>query len=127
HGGNLLNEHYLVIYFSIVIFDSLAKEDFSGYQISNEVVNDFLDFFKTLLAKSGYENEYFFNKANSIKEAFELMHKICSEIQTDFVISYLSKLLCGNQGLSYLGPLCLYQNFLLPILKKIKEFQFLPN
>jgi hypothetical protein len=127
HGSNFLNEHYLVLYFSIVIFDSLAKEDFSEFKIDSIVIEDFLDFVNTLLKKSGYEN-YIEKKQNcTINDVFLAISDSCSGIQTDFVIGYLSKLLCGNESLPYLGPLCLYQNFLLPLIKKLKDFDFLPD
>lgn len=127
HGGNFLNEHYLVIYFSIVIFDSLSKEDFSQFDINEQVKDEFVSFFCNILKKAGYSNEIDFTNAKSITEIFAKVHLICSEIQTEFIINYLSKLLCGNSSLPYIGPLCLYQNFLLPILKKIKDFSFLPD
>lgn len=127
HGSNFLNEHYLVIYFSIVIFDSLAKEDYSQFEIGESEILDFSIFFVGLLQKSGYKKHIDVNSLNTINEAFDLIHQTCSDIQTDFVIEYLSKLICGNDQLPYLGPLCLYQNFLLPILKKIRDFKFLPK
>ncbi len=127
HGGNFLNEHYLVIYFSIVIFDCLSKEDFTKYTIDNGNLIDFLTFFKTLLKKAGYANEVDTKDIKSANDAFSIIYNTCSDMQTDFVIGYLSKLICGNQSLPYMGPLCLYQNFMLPLLKKLKDFDFLPN
>ena len=127
HGGNFLNEHYLVIYFSIVIFDSLSKEDYSQFDINEKTVHEFIIFFLGILKKAGYLNETDLIESKTITEVFSKIHSICSEIQTQFVIDYLSKLLCGDSKLPYLGPLCLYQNFLLPILKRIKDFSFLPD
>lgn len=127
HGGNFLNEHYLVVYFSIVIFDSLAKEDYSTVTIDPTDIKKFADFFQTTLLKTGFQDEIDVSSATCINDLFTLIYSKCSEIQTDFIIKYLSKLICGNTKLPYLGPLCLYQNFLLPILKAIREFDFLPN
>lgn len=127
HGANFLNEHYLVIYFSITIFDALAKEDYSDYEIDSEFIESFIIFFSKLIKKTGFNVESDFFNSITINEVFEKIHLICSEMQSDFVINYLSRLICGDNNLSYLGPLCLYQNFLLPILKKIREFKFLPN
>ncbi|WP_342648557.1 hypothetical protein [Mucilaginibacter sp. CSA2-8R] len=127
HGGNFLNEHYLVIYFSIVIFDSLAKEDYSEFEVDAQIVEDFASFFSAILKKTGYTGDFNFENCENISEVFAAIHLLCSEIQTEFVVDYLGKLLCGNTKLPYLGPLCLYQNFLLPILKRIKDFSFLPD
>lgn len=127
HGANFLNEHYLVIYFSITIFDALAKEDYSDYEIDSEFITSFITFFSKLIKKTGFDVESDFFNSTTINEVFEKIHLICSDMQSDFVINYLSRLICGDNNLSYLGPLCLYQNFLLPILKKIREFKFLPN
>lgn len=127
HGSNFLNEHYLVIYFSIVIFDSLSKEDYSQFSIEQKTITEFASFFVGLLKKAGYTSDVNIDFLKSINDVFTQINTICSDIQTNFVIEYLSKLICGNNQLPYLGPLCLYQNFLLPILKKIKEFNFLPD
>ena len=44
----------------------------------------------------------------------------------NFSVQYLSRLAISGD-LTYNGPLCLYQNFLLRIIKKIRNLHFLPD
>ncbi|GAB6013394.1 ORC-CDC6 family AAA ATPase [Viscerimonas tarda] len=128
HGGSLLNEHYLVIYFSIMIFDALSKEDYSKYsEFTDEVFALYKETIK-LLKKAGYNGNFQeLNEASSILEYFMSIKNICSDIQSDFFDSYLTKIILGNNNLPYTGVLCLYSNFLFPILKKIQNLSFLPS
>ena len=128
HGGSLLNEHYLVMYFSIVIFDTLSKENYSNYpKATNEVYSLYKETIK-LFKKVGYNDQIDeLNDGKTINEYFLSIKEICSKIQSDFFDSYLTRIILGNGNLQYTGALCLYSNFLFPILKLIQTLSFLPK
>jgi hypothetical protein len=128
HGGSILNEHYLVMYFSILIFDTLSKEDYSEYSnFAEEVFAMYKETIK-LLKKTGYNDEIQeLDNRCTISEYFTSIRDICSNIQSHFFSTYLIRIPCGNNELSYTGALCLYSNFLFPILKKIRSLSFLPD
>lgn len=126
HGAGFLNEHYLVLYFAIAIFDALSKEDFRDYSIEGELLSDFQSTFYNLLKKTGYESEIT-SQHNTPNKLFTEIKDVCSELQADFIIKYVARLICGDSQLPYNGPICLYQNFLFPLLKKVGEFPFLPD
>ncbi len=128
HGGSLLNEHYLVMYFTIRIFDTLSKEDYSQYQQHTEEVKTLYHSTRKLLKKCGYtENIPDITKEATIQEYFTALNDLCGNIQSDFFSSYLARIVLGNSQLPYIGPLCLYSNFLSPIITLIKELSFLPH
>lgn len=127
HGAGFLNEHYLVIYFVISIFDSLNKEDYSDIKIEADTLKEFQTYFYNLLKKTGYESSEKISEKKTASDLFAEIRDVCLDIQSDFIINYLSRLICGDSKLPYNGPLCLYQNFLFPLLKRVNEFSFLPN
>ncbi|MGJ1365765.1 ORC-CDC6 family AAA ATPase [Sphingobacterium spiritivorum] len=125
HGNILLNEYYLVLYFSIKIFDSLEKEDLSAYNCQDEI-NVFKNTFEKLFYKAGLEKEEAsITATNSFNNLFLQIREKCEDLQNDFVIKYLSKLLVGDSNLPYGGPIARYQNFLLPLIKALKNTSFL--
>lgn len=128
HGGNFLNEHYLVVYLSIILFSSLSKEDYSAYTNDYKYVVDYYKNFTKILLKTGWQGEITpIESLLTISEIFNSISNLCSELQTEFIINYLSKLICSNDNLPYNGPLCLYMNFLLPLIKDLRRLNFLPN
>lgn len=128
HGGNFLNEHYLVVYFSIILFSSLSNENYTDYKDYFKPTLNYYNVFKTLLKKTGWQGEIPLNESlTSINDIFSALYNVCSELQTEFVVNYLSRLLCSDDNLPYNGPLCLYMNFLLPLIKELKKLNFLPK
>lgn len=128
HGGSLLNEHYLVMYFSIMIFDTLSKENYSNYsKATSEVYSLYKETVK-LFKKVGYNEQIEeLNENETINNYFLSIKDICSKIQSDFFDLYLTRIILGNGNLPYTGALCLYSNFLFPILKFIQKLSFLPQ
>lgn len=125
HGNILLNEYYLVLYFSIKIFDSLEKEDLDNYNNLDEI-SVFKSTFEKLFYKAGLDREdALLEETTSFKNIFLQIREKCEDLQNDFVVKYLSKLLVGDRNLPYNGPIARYQNFLLPLIKALKKATFL--
>ncbi|MBD1421626.1 ORC-CDC6 family AAA ATPase [Sphingobacterium chuzhouense] len=125
HGNILLNEYYLVLYFSIKIFDSLEKEDLKAYDNQDEI-NTFKSTFEKLFYKAGLDREdASINPTSSFNDLFMQIREKCEDLQNDFVVKYLSKLLVGDSNLPYGGPIARFQNFLLPLIKALKKTSFL--
>ena len=86
YGANYLNEHFMILYFSICLFDALAKEDFTKYEKSKEEAVNFYN--KTFLSKlklTGWkENLEVRNDFISANEVFEAITEICSTLQSFF-------------------------------------------
>jgi len=129
HGANLFNEHFMVIYFAIVIFNSLKLEDYSKYpNVITEVRTFYNNFIKSKLVNSGYKEKIPTIKPSySVNDIFQLIISIFEQIQSAFVKAYIIKLSDNIEPIPYSGPLFLYFDFLLPSIKEIKKFSFLPK
>ncbi len=129
HIVYLLNEHVMCLYFSIAIFKCLAEEDFTSYK--GQFVPEAQIFFNKTLTKliktSGYEED--FDNADKLKSANEVFEKIVDFLE-DMLSSFslhIQRMILSPNNLNYTGALCLYRNFLLPLIKEINTFSCLPN
>ena len=127
HGAYILNEHLICLYFSICIFNTLKKENYSQY---NEATKSFLDFYNKkfikYLQRAGIKD---FEKQNENASIDEILNSIIftlEDLQIEFT-NYLARLALGDSSLSYNGAICLYRNFLLPIIKDIRVLDFIPS
>lgn len=126
HGAYILNEHLICLYFTICIFNTLKKEDFTQYKEYTQDIWEFFDSkFIKYLQRAGITIKPIPQKTD-INEIFDSIISILEDIQIDFT-TYLAKLSLGDSSLSYKGPICLYRNFLSPIIKDIRSFNFLPK
>ena len=128
HGEYILNEHFMCLYFTISILKSLNDEDYSNYgdKHFSEVKNFYQETFKKLLKNTGYsESSNDPDKFDTINDIFSEALTILEKMQNIFS-TYIQRLFLEQESLNYSGPLCLYRNFLLPLIKKINEFTFLP-
>lgn len=129
YGANYLNEHFMILYFSICLFDALANEDFSKYEKSKEEAVNFYN--KTFLSKlklTGWkENSEVRNDFSSANEVFEAITEICSTLQSFFTRDFVVKISLNPDMITYEGALCLYSDFLLPLIKAIRKFDFMPK
>ena len=127
HGGEILNEHILCLYFGICIFETLSQINSDVYASCTQEVEQFYNDIITIIKKSGYQNQIKSPDSHDARIYFTELVEICTTLLTDFSINYLSRLIFSSEGLAYKGPICLYLNFLLPIIKMIKKLSFLPN
>lgn len=127
HGGIILNEHFLCIAFASKIFATLSKEDFTEYEAEKDSVIQFYKKLISLLESLDIKAPNSPNKDWSISQYFNSLKEITDKLYMDFAINYLTKIILGNSSLAYNGPLCLYINFLLPIIKGLKDIPFFPR
>lgn len=127
HGGTILNEHFLCVAFASKMFMELSKEDFSEYTKYTNLVSGYYEFVISLLNSLGVEVRQTSRKEWNIGQYFNSLKEITDKLYMDFSITYLTNIIFGNSALGYNGPLCLYINFFLPIIKKLKELPFFPN
>jgi hypothetical protein len=128
HGEYILNEHLMTTYFAIAIFKCLAQQDYSNYDQSKiDVLNFYNNTFIKFIANAGVDEELLISikEDSSINEVFNSIIKTLEEILVNFTF-YIQKISLGGDKLGYSGALCLYRNFLYPIIKEISTFKFLP-
>ena len=128
HGENIFNEHLMATYFAIAIFKCLAGE---SYQENNEFTEDILRFYNTVWLKSlkvaGFEEIKEPIVASTCGDnLFENIVTVLEDILQTFS-TYIQRLSLGAENLVYKGPLCLYRNFLLPLIKEVQKLKFLPK
>ena len=129
YGANYLNEHFMVIYFTICLFQTLAKENYIEYENSTQESIDFFNsyFLKKLKLIGWKENLNPRNDFQSPNEVFNEIKEIFSAIQSEFIRGYILKLSLNTETLNYQGSLALYSDFLFPILQKIRTLGFMPK
>lgn len=129
YGANYLNEHFMVLYFSICLFDALANEDFSNYKKSKEeAISFYNNVFIAKLKLSGWkENLEPRTDFNSANEVFTSITDICSALQSFFTRDFVVKISLNPIMITYEGALCLYSDYMLPIIKAIRKFEFMPK
>lgn len=129
HGEILLNEHFMVINFSIKVFEKLGEAEFEDSK-SNiaELVSFFNDQFIRLVHNARWDKEYSLTEKKTCKDIFIQMKNICSEISVDFNRTLMTQIFNfeGNH-IPYSGPIFQFIDFLLEILKGIQELSFMPK
>lgn len=127
HGESLLNEHYMVLKFSIEIFKDLLKTNFEETKTNQSA---FLNFYNNSFCKylkySGYNIEGEFDKGVTIKSIIKHSIDVLNGISSDFQQNYINKLIGRTEPLPYNGPIFLYSEFLFELLKDIREMPFMP-
>jgi hypothetical protein len=127
HGENIFNEHLMSTYFSIAIFKCFAEEEFAGTDVLAEVRKFYNDVFVKMIKNGGYDKEFpDVSNMETSCEIFGQMIVVLEEILNEFSM-YIQRLTLGPDNFPYSGPLCLYRNFLSPIIKLITNFSFLPK
>lgn len=128
HGENIFNEHLMATYFSIAIFKCLSKESYDNNQTyTNEINNFFNNFFIRTIKIIGYDMPIDpIVDVDNNTDAFSFVVDILEDILQSFS-TYIQRLSLGAENLVYSGPLCLYRNFLFPIIKEIQKLSFLPK
>ncbi|MBL7103271.1 MAG: hypothetical protein ISS18_02990 [Bacteroidales bacterium] len=128
HGEALLNEHYMVLHFSIVIFKELLNTNFQE-TIKNQ--NAFLDFYNDsfckLLKYAGYISQTEFTKEVTVRNILVHTIDLLKSLSSDFQHNYIHKLIGRSDPLPYNGPIFLYSEFLYEVLKKIQRLPFMPD
>lgn len=129
HGEILLNEHFMVLNMSIKVFEKLAETEFENSESNIKSLESFFNTtFLELLKYARWNNEYSLTDKTSCSKIFTQMMKICSEMNRDFSYDFIPSLFTakGNH-VSYSGPICLFNDFLMEILRGIQGLDFMPN
>lgn len=129
HVVRLLNEHLMCLYISISIFRELSGEDYTdlGTDFSDEMKSFFEKDFKKVLLNSGYElNAGQEVVGESANEVFSQIVEVLEGILGTFSY-YIKRLILSTDSFNYQGPLCLYRNFLSPLISLVNGFSCLPK
>lgn len=129
HGGVILNEHIFCLYVATCIFEALSNENFEEFTTDQPSVYGIYKSIIALIKKSGSFDisSEILQEERTINEYFKSLSEICSELTISFRIDYLTRLMFSPEALNYNGPLCLYVNFLSPIIKLIRTLGFMPK
>ncbi|MPM08894.1 hypothetical protein SDC9_55210 [bioreactor metagenome] len=128
HGEALLNEHFMVIHFSLCIFKELSEANFNDnpenrnslIEFNNSVFNKFLKF-------AGYKTTKDLNNGLSIHQIFCEIINTLRSILSEFQQEYIKKLIGAPGPVPYNGTLLLYTEFLFEVLKAFRMLPFMPT
>jgi hypothetical protein len=127
HGENIFNEHLMATYFSIGIFKCLSKESYEDNETYTKEIRAFYNnFFIKTLRIIGYDIPVNPINTEDDIEVFSFIVDILEDVLQSFS-TYIQRLSLGAENLVYNGPLCLYRNFLFPMIKEIQKLSFLPK
>lgn len=129
HGETLLNEHFMVVNFSIKVFEKLGEAGFEDSKSNiKELSGFFHDQFIRLIRNTRWEKEYSLTEKETCRDIFFQMKNICSEISVDFNHNLMTQIF-GFEGnhIPYSGPIFQFIDFLLEILKGVHELSFMPR
>jgi hypothetical protein len=133
HAANyVFNEHVLCVYIIVKILGFLIEDKVSFHpskQRESELLHYYNDIFQRQLFVCGHKQVE--TKTKSIKTAkdlFVLMHQDLKAL-VEINNAVLKKLAFSKENIEkYSGPLCRYDDFLLPLLKGFKtELSFMPK
>lgn len=127
-GEAILNEHYMVIQFSLTIFKELHEVNFDDTKVNREALyNYYKTIFATCLRYSGFENDLDIPDGLTLDEIFKHIITKLKIISSEFQHGYIKKLIGALEPIPYNGPLLLFTDFLLDILDEFRKLPFMPN
>lgn len=130
HGDAIINEHFMVLHFSLMMFDELSKLNIEDNSVNINALKLFYkDSFLQELLYSGYDdaNPINIEECTSIKSIFKVIIKILKELNRRFQDDYLKKLSTASGAIPFRGPILLYNDFLTEIIKEFRQLPFMPN
>lgn len=128
HAQFLINEHLLVSYVCLTMFDELYKllsTTSDSEQLNEEFVTFITESYLPALVSAGYEVG---NNAQNLKDRESILN-FCKRVSKDLYIQITSyiKALFLNKIISYEGPLCGYLDFLYPVLNGLRKISVFPS
>ena len=124
----VLNEHLMVLYVVEAAFKELAKIDYSACdgRAAQEASEFATQTLPALLRACGWSGDIPTQIYGSPGEAFAA---IAASSQTLFLemLRYVKRLSFATTVDGYVGPLCGYFDFLLPLLKELRSLSFIPH
>lgn len=129
-GDAILNEHYMVTHFSLIMFDELSKLEIEESEINLEKLKSFYEevFIEELLY-CGFDDSNIIDitSINSIKDIFKAIIKTLRLINQQFQKDYISKLMNAESTIPYNSCILSYSDFLTEIIKEFRQLPFMPN
>lgn len=127
HASVILNEHFMVMYIATKILAVLAKLPFDDVPPGSldAVQRLFRNSFLQPLISVGYPGEEA-AVPSTVGGCFHAMQSIAEDLFTD-VTAYLRRIAFATEAVPFNGPLCGYLDFLMPLLKGLREMPFMPN
>ena len=128
HASIVLNEHFMTMCLSERTFDSLVKHCADCSRDHLEDVKRFIrDALFGLLHACGWEDQpCAIDELSTPLQCFQYAQEICGGLFRN-VINYLKRLSFTSEPQPFSGPLCGYLDFLLPLLKALKQLPFIPR
>lgn len=129
-GVFYVNEHILVIHILFHVFKTLSDENIENSKTYLTEANIFFkDYFIERLKSVGWKTERKFGEYEDVNKLFkdikdDILLSLKDEIQNHFLVK---SALLGGEPVPYEGTICLYTNFLNPIIKKLKSLSFIPD
>lgn len=130
HANFLLNEHLLVSFISIKIFNTIAtlltNEQYEGQELGEEAIS-FYAYFVHKIKESGYNGTIPEVPSNApAYVVFNLIEVLCKELHKD-VDRYVKMLSFSDTPPLYQGSICEYLDFLYPLLVELRTLSFMPS
>ncbi len=125
----VLNEHFLITYVAVRLCISLLKARVTDE--NGETAARFKAYYDTDLRRAflrcGWTDPLpEMPPTATIDGSFRLLQDIFTD-QYAALLAYFRRLAFTSGPVTYTGPLCGYLDFLLPLMKKLKEFAFMPS
>ena len=130
YGDAILNEHYMVTHFSLIMFDELSKLEIEDNHLHLEKLKEFYnEIFVEELIYSGFDEDKIINvdDVKSIRDIFKSLIKTLKLINKQFQMDYISKLVNTQDSIPYNGCILSYSDFLTEIIKEFRQLPFMPN
>ena len=127
-GFYLLNEHFMCIYIAMDIIRALKKLEIEDSPTNIEELKSFAkNDFKQELVFAGCEIEIELKENSSIDDILKALNVTLRNISSTFQINYLNKLIGVESPVPYNGPILLFRDFILNIIRSLKKYSFFPN
>ncbi len=127
-SGHILNEHFLIVYLTVKILSSLQKD--LEVQLHCDLLAEMkglcLDGLIGRLRQLGWSGKVELDSCQSVSELIESTIEIFDEIHGQS-FQYLKHLFEGRARSPFKGVLLGFQDFLLPLLQRLRKLSFTPD
>ncbi len=128
HAGIVINEHFLTMFVCVKLFLSLSKAPFPEHLTAPAELTDFsTQRLEPLLRRAGWRGEMPAPPSNGRpKQYFKMLMEVFDSLYQE-ACAYLRQLSFPSQEPTYSGPLAGYLDFIIPMLRHLRELPFMPN
>lgn len=128
HADIILNEHFLTLFITTKIFQSISRLNIPRDQASFSDAKKYLDtIFTSRLEKCGGHVDKLNERCSVARDVFQHITETCDKLY-GHVVQYVRRLTFeSDKETPYDSALCGYTDFLFPILHSLKDLSFLPT